>query len=92
MIYAKPAANTLYRIWLHNVNDGRHFAVTTDRFDSYNGTFSPDGEWIYFSLRPPLFLAGAQPLGIAAARAVLRPADQDLHARVERGSAITLQA
>jgi tricorn protease len=48
MIYAKPAANTLFQIWLHNVNDGRHFSVTSDRFDSYSGTFSPDGKWIYF--------------------------------------------
>ena len=36
-------------IHLHNVEDGTHAVVTSDRFDSWSPTCgAPDGKWLYF--------------------------------------------
>ncbi|AMY11908.1 Tricorn protease [Luteitalea pratensis] len=48
LAYVQTGANALARIWLYGVRDGKARPVTTDRFDSYSPTWSPDGAWLYF--------------------------------------------
>jgi len=45
--YAKPADNSFWRIHLHHVEDGRHAVITSDRYDSDDMVFGPDGEWLW---------------------------------------------
>ncbi len=46
--YARPADNAFWQVYIHNVEDGTHRAVTSDRYDSYAAAWSLDGKWIYF--------------------------------------------
>ena len=48
LAYVQVGGNALSRIWLHAVADGTTQPITTDRFDSYSPTWSPDGAWLYF--------------------------------------------
>ena len=48
LAYAVPAPNTFNQVFLYRVEGGTTTAVTTDRFDSTNPAWSPDGEWLYF--------------------------------------------
>lgn len=42
------ASNMFGRIALYDTQGGRVTHVTTDRYDSYSPTFTPDGAWLYF--------------------------------------------
>lgn len=46
--YAKPADNSFWQIHLHDVQEGTHAVVTTDRYNSRDMVFGPDGEWLWF--------------------------------------------
>ena len=48
LAYGKPADNSLYQIYLYNLEDGTTSAITTARYDSWDASWSADGEWIYF--------------------------------------------
>ncbi len=48
LAYVQTGANGVHRIWVYGVGEGRTRPVTTDRFDSYSPTWSPDGAWLYF--------------------------------------------
>jgi tricorn protease len=48
LAYAAPGPNQLTRIHLYEVAAARIVPVTSDRYDSSNPTFSPDGKWLYF--------------------------------------------
>ncbi|MEE9132280.1 MAG: S41 family peptidase [Gemmatimonadota bacterium] len=48
LAYGKPADNSVYQIYLYNLEDGTTSAITTDRYDSWDAGWSADGEWIYF--------------------------------------------
>ncbi|MGM9483637.1 S41 family peptidase [Roseateles sp. NT4] len=37
------------QLQLYNTADGRTHTLTSDRYDSAAATFSPDGQWLYFS-------------------------------------------
>jgi tricorn protease len=48
LTYTAPAANGFGQLFLHNPEDGKTTALTTDRFDSWSATWSPDGEFLWF--------------------------------------------
>jgi len=48
LAYVKAAENTMYQIWLYNVNDGAQVAATSDRTLSDSPAWSPDGKWLWF--------------------------------------------
>jgi len=48
LAYVQAGGNAISRIWLYDVRQRRARPVTTDRFDSYSPTWSPDGAWLYF--------------------------------------------
>jgi len=39
------------RLWLHTLADGKNRPLTSDRYDSGEASFSPDGQWLYFASR-----------------------------------------
>jgi tricorn protease len=39
------------RLWLHLLADGKNRPLTSDRYDSGEASFSPDGQWLYFASR-----------------------------------------
>jgi tricorn protease len=48
LAYAAPGPNQLTRIYLYEIAAARVVPITSDRYDSGNPTFSPDGKWLYF--------------------------------------------
>lgn len=48
LTYVDPAENRAAQLKVLNVETNEAFYVTTDRFESYNPVFSPDGSWLYF--------------------------------------------
>lgn len=48
LAYAIDGANTLTRIHLFSIADGKSTPITSDRYDSYSPVWSPDGKWLYF--------------------------------------------
>ncbi len=46
--FSKTSFNRNNVIYLYNVETGLKKAITTDFFDNYNPTFSPDGKYLYF--------------------------------------------
>jgi tricorn protease len=48
LAWSRPADNAVSQIWLFEIASGEKTAVTTDRFDSYSPTWSPDGDWLWF--------------------------------------------
>ena len=48
LAWVEPGANTLRQIHLQDIATGVQTTVTTDRYDSWNPVFSPDGRWLYF--------------------------------------------
>jgi tricorn protease len=59
LAYVEEAANTFLQIKLYGVANGSITAVSTDRYNSHNPAWSPDGQWLYFlsdrSLRTAVF-------------------------------------
>ncbi len=39
------------RLWMHVLAEGRNLPLTSDRYDSGEAAFSPDGQWLYFASR-----------------------------------------
>jgi tricorn protease len=48
LAFEQTAANTMSQIIIYNVETAASFDLTTDRANSTNPTWSPDGEFIYF--------------------------------------------
>jgi tricorn protease len=48
LAFVQSAGNTMYQIKIHNLADGSTFDLTTDRANSFNPQWSPDGKFIYF--------------------------------------------
>jgi tricorn protease len=48
LAYVRPADNTYPQIWILNVARAAATAVTSDRVNSFDPVWSPDGKWIYF--------------------------------------------
>ena len=48
LAYAEQVENLFRQIKLYSLADGKMTAVTTDRYDSFSPSFSPDGKWLYF--------------------------------------------
>lgn len=48
LAYVATADNEYSHIKLYSIEDATSTAVTTDRVDSYDPAFSPDGTWLYF--------------------------------------------
>ncbi len=46
--YEQSADNMFTQIHIYNVNTGEQFPLTTDRANSMDPVWSPDGRWIYF--------------------------------------------
>ena len=90
LAYTAPGPNQLTRIFLYEVATARIVPVTSDRYDSAGPAWSPDGKWLYFLSNRNFESLVAQPVGIAAARAVLRPADEDLPRRAETRGALAV--
>jgi tricorn protease len=47
LTYTTPAANGFAQVFLYDPEDAKTTALTTDRFDSWGATWSPDGEWLW---------------------------------------------
>ena len=47
LAYGMGAGNGLNRLWLYDTENNKKIALTTDRYDSYNAVFSPDGKAVY---------------------------------------------
>lgn len=48
LAYVQGSANQYQQIWLYQVEDGRRYAATNDRLDSFAPAWSADGKWLYF--------------------------------------------
>ncbi len=48
LTYVDPADNQCRQVKVLNIETGKSFYLTTDRFESYNPVFSTDGNWLYF--------------------------------------------
>ena len=48
LAFVQTALNTMTQIKVYNVNDGSTFDLTTDRANSFNPKWSPDGKFLYF--------------------------------------------
>ena len=48
LAYVTSADNLYPQIMLYHLEDESNTALTSDRVDSYNPVWSPDGKWIYF--------------------------------------------
>jgi tricorn protease len=48
LAYVKSEDNTFSSIRIHDREKGESFRATTDRYDSYDPAWSPDGKWLYF--------------------------------------------
>lgn len=48
LAYSDAGSNGYPRIHLLQVEDRTHTVLTSDRVDSYNPVWSPDGQWLYF--------------------------------------------
>lgn len=46
--YDRPATNRFSQVMLYNVETGISTPLTTDRYNSSDAAWSPDGKWIYF--------------------------------------------
>jgi len=52
VVYSKVEENQNNSIFLYNLEEGKRYRVTDDRYDDYSPCFDPDGKYIYFlSLR-----------------------------------------
>src|SRR5262249_42603248 len=47
LAFAEAGENDFRRVKLYSVAKGKITPATTDRFDSFGPTFSPDGKWLY---------------------------------------------
>ncbi len=48
LAYAMDAASSFGQIYLYSLASKESLPVTSDRYDSWNATFSRDGRWLYF--------------------------------------------
>lgn len=48
LAYGAPAENQLNQVVLYDADNGTNHPVTSDRFNSFDPTFSPDGKFLYF--------------------------------------------
>lgn len=46
--YVNSADNRNMIIKLYSINEKKSYVVSTERLDSYNPRFSPDGKWLYY--------------------------------------------
>ncbi len=47
LTYTRPAANQFDQVFLYSVESGQLTPLTTDRYNSEDAAWSPDGKWIY---------------------------------------------
>jgi len=48
LAYTERAASSFQQIWLYDTRTGEARAITSERYDSYAPTWSPDGNWLWF--------------------------------------------
>ncbi|MGH7459860.1 MAG: S41 family peptidase, partial [Longimicrobiales bacterium] len=48
LAYSASAPNQLSRVWAYDLAGNKNVPLTSDRYDSYGGTWSSDGNWLYF--------------------------------------------
>ncbi|MEZ5395614.1 MAG: PDZ domain-containing protein [Bryobacterales bacterium] len=48
LAFVEPAENTFYQIRLYEIETGNVVDLTSDRYNSFDPAWSPDGDWIYF--------------------------------------------
>ena len=48
LAYVDPANNRSAQLKVLNIENNQSFFLSTDRFESYNPVFSPDGKWLFF--------------------------------------------
>ncbi|MGA2173851.1 MAG: S41 family peptidase [Verrucomicrobiota bacterium] len=63
LAYVRAADNTYAQIWLYEVKTGTATALTSDRVNSYNPVWSPDGKWMYLLSERHLESAVSSPWG-----------------------------
>ena len=64
LAYVRIADNTYPQIWLYSLKTGTNTELTTDRVNSDNPVWSPDGKWIYFLSERHLETAVPSPWGL----------------------------
>jgi tricorn protease len=48
LAYVQSANNSFQQIHVYHIESGEQFPLTTDRANSFDPVWSPDGKWIYF--------------------------------------------
>jgi tricorn protease len=48
LAYVTPVSNANQVIWMYDVASGATSQITSDRYDSWDAAFTPDGNWMYF--------------------------------------------
>jgi tricorn protease len=48
LAYMVTAENNFHPLMIYCLDDKTSFPITTDRYDSYSPSWTPDGKWIYF--------------------------------------------
>jgi len=86
LAFMQTADNTMSQIWLHNIDSGDTFPITTDRANDINPQWSPDGKFIYFlSDRSFTTLVGA-PWGPRQPEPYFDASEKLYHIALEKGT------
>jgi tricorn protease len=63
LAYVRPADNRYAQIWIYNVKTATTTPLTTDRVNSHDPVWSPDGNWLYLLSERHFESAVASPWG-----------------------------
>jgi tricorn protease len=85
LAYVAPADNAFRRIRIWSADDGKTHELTSDRFESWSPSFSPDGKWIYFLSDRNLVSAVPSPWGSYAPEPFLAKATKVYHLPLTAG-------
>jgi tricorn protease len=86
LAFVQSALNTMAQIKVYNVNDGSVFDLTTDRANSFNPSWSPDGKFMYFlSDRSFTSLVGS-PWGTRQPEPYWDASEKVYHVALQRGT------
>ncbi|MFC2129064.1 S41 family peptidase, partial [Bacteroidota bacterium] len=86
LAFVQTALNTMSQIHLYNLESGKSFPITTDRANSTNPEWSPDGKFIYFlSDRSFTTLVGS-PWGARQPEPYFDASEKIYHIALEKGT------